>query len=98
MHWGEQLKIEKFLLPGEGKLVKNEELGQMLENLYANHLKGHKTGMRMDLSLKDQQMTEEIKEAIDEGDEDGFAGTIPSELPLKLAILGRPFSGKKTIA
>ena len=39
MHWGEQLKIEKFLLPGEGKLVKNEELGQMLEDLYANHLK-----------------------------------------------------------
>lgn len=46
-----------------------------------------------------QSLTEEIKEAIDEGDEeDGFTGSIPSELPLKLAILGRPFSGKKTVA
>ena len=43
-------------------------------------------------------MTEEIKEAADEDNEDGFVGVIPSELPLKLAILGRPFSGKKTIA
>lgn len=43
-------------------------------------------------------MAEEIKEAADEDNEDGFVGVIPSELPLKLAILGRPFSGKKTIA
>ena len=43
-------------------------------------------------------MTEEIKEAADETEEDSSPGTIPSELPLKLAILGRPFSGKKTIA
>ena len=41
---------------------------------------------------------EEIKEAADEGDEQGFAGVIPSDLPIKLAILGRAFSGKKTIA
>ena len=53
MHWGEQLKIEKFLLPGEGKLVKNEELGKMLENLYANQERAQKTGMRMDMSIKD---------------------------------------------
>lgn len=43
-------------------------------------------------------MTEEIKELPDENDEDGFVGSIPSDIPLKLAILGRPFSGKKTIA
>lgn len=71
MHWGEQLKIEKFLLPGEGKLVKNEELGKMLEDLYANQERAAKTGMRMDVSIKDQQMTEEIKEAADEDNEDG---------------------------
>lgn len=53
VHWGEQLKIEKFLLPGEGKLVKNEELGKMLEDLYANQEKAQKTGMRMDMSIKD---------------------------------------------
>ena len=41
---------------------------------------------------------EEIKEAADEGDEKGFAGVIPSDLPIKLAILGRAFSGKKTVA
>ena len=34
VHWGEQLNIEKFLLPGEGRLVHNEDLGKMLEGLY----------------------------------------------------------------
>ena len=41
---------------------------------------------------------EEIKEVADVCDDDGFSGVIPSDLPLKLAILGRAFSGKKTIA
>ena len=44
------------------------------------------------------QKTEEIKEAADEGEEEGYPGRIPSELPIKLAILGRAFAGKKTIA
>ena len=34
MHWGEQLKIEKFLLPGNGRLVQNEELGELITKLY----------------------------------------------------------------
>ena len=34
MHWGEQLKIENFLAPGNGRIVSNEELGQMVERLY----------------------------------------------------------------
>ena len=45
--------------------------------------------------IQSDMMTEEIKE---EADETGLAGSIPTELPLKLAILGRAFSGKKTIA
>jgi len=44
------------------------------------------------------QGPEEIKEAADEDNEDGFVGRIPTELSIKLAILGRAFSGKKTIA
>ena len=34
LHWGEQLRIEKFLLPGNGRLVQNEELGKLINNLY----------------------------------------------------------------
>lgn len=53
MHWGEQLNIERFLIPGEGRLVKNEELGRILEELYANSDKAQKAGMRMDKSILD---------------------------------------------
>ena len=99
VHWGEQLNIEKFLLPGEGRLVHNEDLGKMLEGLYKQQDQAHKAGMRMtDVKIIDQSQMEEIKEVADVGDDEGFTGVIPSDLPLKLAILGRAFSGKKTIA
>lgn len=45
--------------------------------------------------LQSDMVNGEIKE---EADETGMSGSIPTELPLKLAILGRAFSGKKTIA
>lgn len=50
--------------------------------------------MASNLMILDQEETEEIKEQ--EG-EDGSA-RVPNNLSLKLAILGRAFSGKKTIA
>ena len=50
-----------------------------------------------EMRIQDQE-NEEIKEAADEGEEEAFAGQIPSQLPIKVAILGRAFSGKKTVA
>ena len=46
---------------------------------------------------KDTEQPEEIKEA-DEGEELGFTSRIPSDLTLKLVILGKAFAGKKTVA
>jgi len=79
--------------------VKNEELGKILEELYSHQDQALKTGRRMEITILDnhQGTHEEIKEVPDD-EEDGYVGVIPSDLPLKLAILGRPFSGKKTIS
>ena len=95
MQWSEQLNIDKFIQPGNGRLVPNAELGRLLDDLYKQMAPGQ--GILANLKVKDQTQTEEIKEA-DEGEEEGQIGRIPSELPLKLAVLGRAFSGKKTIA
>ena len=51
LHWGEQLKIEKFLLPGEGRLVQNEDLGRLLEGLYKQQETAHKGGMRTEMKI-----------------------------------------------
>ena len=95
-------------MPGEGKIVQNQDLGKILEHLYKQKgmsLLGRvqqQTSNEFRISDRSHKpslaSTEEIKEAVNEGDEEGFAGAIPSELPIKLAILGRAFSGKKTIA
>lgn len=53
LHWGEQLNIEKFLIPGEGRLVKNEELGKILEELYSHQDQALKTGRRMEMTILD---------------------------------------------
>lgn len=45
--------------------------------------------------IQNQEVSEEIKEVVE--DEDDLI-KVPSDLPLKLAILGRAFAGKKTIA
>jgi len=50
--------------------------------------------MASNLMIMDQEETEEIKE---QEDEDGSA-RVPNNLSLKFVILGRAFSGKKTIA
>ena len=34
LHWGEKLNIEKFLIPGDGRLCQNEDLGKILQGLY----------------------------------------------------------------
>jgi len=50
--------------------------------------------MTSNLMIMDQEETEEIKE---QEDEVGSA-RVPNNLSLKFVILGRAFSGKKTIA
>ena len=90
-------------MAGNGGLVHNEALGKMICNLYKTQAMGStkRSPANQNMRIQDQFIAEEIKEAADEGVEAGETQSvqkIPSELPLKLAILGRAFSGKKTIA
>ena len=78
-------------------MVQNEALGNIIEGIYNQQGQTMVGGMRgTEVRILDQE-NEEIKEAADEGEEEAFESEIPSHLPIKLAILGRAFSGKKTI-
>ena len=92
-HWCEQLNLQKFSQLGNGLQVNNEDLGKLIQNLYDQQINNtHLTGM---MKIQDQ-FNEEIKEE-NEDAEDAVVN-FSSQLPIKLAILGRAFSGKKTIA
>lgn len=78
----QKLGIEQFLSQGVDQIAENPQLGRMIDALYQNW--AARTGGGA-----------EIKEEI-QGEED-LRG-LPTDLPLKLAILGRAFAGKKTIA
>lgn len=104
MHMSETLNLEQFLVAGNGGLVSNESLGRIVMNMYSGAQGVVSSTQRSPINsamlIEDKFIAEEIKEVADEGEEAGVEqpGKIPSELPLKMAILGRAFSGKKTIA
>ena len=103
MHWSETLNLDQFLVAGNGGLVTNESLGKIIMNMYSASgvvSNTHRSPINSAMLIEDKFIAEEIKEVADEGEEAGVEkpGKIPSDLPLKMAILGRAFSGKKTIA
>ena len=78
-----------------GKIQPNNDLGKLMENLYMklNGPEAMRATMRNTQSI--QAHEEEIKEEEEREDE---PLKVPNELPLKISVLGRAFSGKKTIA
>lgn len=97
-HWSRVLRLEKFVSNG-GQLVCNEELGVHISRLY-QHVQGTTTARSMLLTSSAMNINENFKaeQILEEVGEREETDLIPSALPLKLVILGRAFSGKKTIA
>ena len=79
-----------------GRIAPNVALGKLIESLYEaqNGPNAMRATMRNTQSI--QAHEEEIKEVDEEGD--GEVLKVPNELAIKLSVLGRAFSGKKTIA
>lgn len=89
--WSARLGIQHVV--ADGSLQRNTALGTILESLYQSESMGS-SAMRI--------QDEAVDDLVDATQEDLDSSTrevpVPTDLPLKLSILGRAFAGKKTIA
>ena len=81
---------EEYSIPidsQDGSLKQNPAIGEQIERIQGELIQGSTAQMKI-YDSKGSQVTLEGKKSTG----------LPSDLPLKLSILGRTFSGKKTIA